>query len=454
MNTNPRPLAASAPPVAHIAAVAALSPADDAGFTPGCVLTAVDGHPLRDIIDWRWFSAEDAISVSYQDEQGDAGVVCLERDAGEDWGFSFTEALFDKVKLCRNACTFCFMRQLPEEARDSLVLRDDDFRLSFLQGTFVTFTNLSAEDEARIIEQHISPLRFSLHATTPELRRSLIGKHAAHGLAACERLLAAGIEVHAQIVLVPGVNDGAELDATLTWAYNHPGILSIGIVPVGFTKHQSTFTESFNDSAAARAVIACIEPFQRRAQGQRGCTWVYAADEFYRNAYPDDLLEHLPPTSHYGDFAMFEDGIGIIRSFVDDWEQSGDLIAQLARKLAAADTRIHFVIGTAQREFFIPLVAASPLAGRLIPFPVKNDYFGGNVDVTGLLCGCDIKAAIAAAAPTLQRAVIPEVVFNDDGVTLDDMTLADIMHGSSVGISVVSCNPSEFLKDVNSLMRE
>ncbi|MEG0683194.1 MAG: DUF512 domain-containing protein, partial [Raoultibacter sp.] len=284
MNTNPRHLAASAPPVAHIAAVAPLSPADDAGFTPGCVLTAVDGHPLRDIIDWRWFSAEDTINVSYQDEQGDAGVVCLEREAGEDWGFSFAEALFDKVKLCRNACTFCFMRQLPEEARDSLVLRDDDFRLSFLQGTFVTFTNLSAEDEARISEQHISPLRFSLHAATPEVRHSLIGKHAAHGLAACERLLAAGIEVHAQIVLVPGVNDGAELDATLTWAYNHPGILSIGIVPVGFTKHQSTFTESFNDIAAARAVIACIEPFQRRAQSQRGCTWVYAADEFYRNA--------------------------------------------------------------------------------------------------------------------------------------------------------------------------
>ncbi|MEG2863825.1 MAG: DUF512 domain-containing protein [Eggerthellaceae bacterium] len=451
---NPSPQSSLSPVLAaRIAAIEPHSPADDAGFTVSCLITSVDGHPLHDIIDWRWFSSEEAIDVSYIDETGDLGTVHLERDPGEDWGFSFTDALFDKVKLCRNACTFCFMRQLPEEARDSLVLRDDDFRLSFLQGTFVTLTNLGAEDEARIIEQHISPLRFSLHASSPEVRASLIGKHAAHGLAACERLLEAGVEMHAQIVLVPEVNDAEELALTLAWAYDRPGILSVGIVPIGFTKHQSTFSKSFNKSVDARAVIAALKPFQRRAQQQRGCAWVYAADEFYRNAYPENLLEHLPPLSHYGDFDMFEDGIGIIRSFVDDWQRSTALIDESAALLCAADARIYFVIGYAQREFFLPLVAASPLAGRLIPFPVKNEYFGGNVDVTGLLCGCDIAAALAAA-PEIERVVIPEVVFNDDGVTLDNMTLEDIIRSAAVGISVVSCNPSEFLKDVNSLMRE
>ena len=147
------------------------SPADDAGFTPGCYLTTVDGEPLRDIIDWRWLAADDVITVGYIDLDGEAGEVELEREPGERWGFEFDGVLFDSVKLCRNACVFCFMRQLPDGVRPSLVLRDDDFRLSFLSGTFVTLTNLKPEDEARIIEQHISPLRVSLHASEPELRR-------------------------------------------------------------------------------------------------------------------------------------------------------------------------------------------------------------------------------------------------------------------------------------------
>ena len=148
-------------PAARIVAVEPESPADDAGFTPGCYLTTVDGEPLRDIIDWRWLAADDVICVGYIDLDGEAGEVELEREPGERWGFEFDGVLFDSVKLCRNACVFCFMRQLPDGVRPSLVLRDDDFRLSFLSGTFVTLTNLKPEDEARIIEQRISPLRVS-----------------------------------------------------------------------------------------------------------------------------------------------------------------------------------------------------------------------------------------------------------------------------------------------------
>ena len=170
---------------------------------------------MRDLIDWRWLSAEDEITVGYIDLDGEAGEVDLFRDEGEDWGFEFDGVVFDGVKQCRNACIFCFMRQLPDDMRASLTLRDDDFRLSFLAGTFVTFTNLSAEDEARIIEQHISPLRVSLHVSNPEVRRRIIGKHAAHGIEVLDRLLAAGIEFHAQIVLMPDENDGEVLRETL-----------------------------------------------------------------------------------------------------------------------------------------------------------------------------------------------------------------------------------------------
>ncbi len=441
-------------PRAFVKGVAAGSPADDAGFTPGCWVLAVDGQPLRDAIDWLWLSADDEIEVAYEDTEGDRGTVELFRDEGEEWGFEFDGAIYDGIRLCRNACTFCFMRQLPEEARSTLVLRDDDYRLSFLQGTFVTLTNITPEDEARIIEQQISPLRFSLHCITPEVRRAVIGKHAQHGIDVAERLLAAGIELHAQIVLMPGVNDGEELSRTLAWAWEHPGVLNVGIVPLGFTKFQDRFTESFNNPARAGAVVRAIEPFQTRARAERGYPWVYAADEFYRNAHPDDLLDNLPPTEDYGEFEMFEDGIGIVRSFVDDWRASGAQIHEAACALRAAGVRVHLVAGCAQREFLGPLVEQSELAGLLVPLYVENRYFGGNVDVTGLLCGCDIARALREEDERsgVQLAVIPRVVFNDDMVTLDDMKIREIVNASGVAAHVVSCNGSEYLPEITALV--
>ncbi len=385
-------------PVVPIAAVEPESPADDAGFTAGCYLTTVDGQPVRDIIDWRWLAAEDAIAVGYIDQDGEAGEVELEREAGERWGFEFDGVLFDKVKLCRNACVFCFMRQLPEGVRPSLVLRDDDFRLSFLSGTFVTLTNLRPEDEARIIEQHISPLRVSLHASNPELRRSMIGRHADHGLAAFDRLLAAGIKAHAQIVLMPGVNDGDALRETLEWAWARPNISGVGIVPLGFTKHQTALHESFTTPEAARGVIEVIAPFQQRARAERGGPWVFAADEFYVNAYGAETPAHIPPASDYGDYDMFEDGIGIVRSYVDEFDEAvaSGLAARAADALASRNLQARYIIGEAMQPFLDAMIERSPLADRLVPLTVGNDYFGGNVNVTGLLCGCDIAAAIKA----------------------------------------------------------
>ena len=286
-------------PRALVIAVAPDSPADDAGFEPGCYVTTVDGRPVRDLIDWRWLAADDVMDLGYVDLDGDEGVVELEREEGEDWGFEFEGVVFDGVRQCRNACTFCFMRQLPDDMRSSLTLRDDDFRLSFLAGTFVTFTNLKPEDERRIVEQRISPLRLSLHVADPEVRRRMIGKHAQHGIDVLERLLEAGIEFHAQIVL----------------------------------------DRSFNDPVSSRAVMDLVIAFQRRALAERGSMWAFPADEFYHNAYGPELLRNLPPSEHYGDFGMFEDGVGIIRSFVDDWKRAerAGLVERCAAALRAAD---------------------------------------------------------------------------------------------------------------------
>ncbi len=462
---------------ALIAAVVPESPADDAGFEPGCYLTSVDGEPLRDIIDWRWLSGDECITVGYIDLDGDVGEVELWREPGEDWGFEFDGLVFDGVKQCRNACTFCFMRMLPRNMRPSLYLRDDDFRLSFLVGTFVTLTNLAPEDEARIVEQRISPLRFSLQVSNAKVRRRMIGKHAQHGIDALERLLAAGIEFHVQIVLVPEQNDGEVLVETLNWAYERPGILSIGIVPLGYTRYQNVFDHSFNDVGASRALLDGISPFQERALAERGHAWVFAADEFYRNAYRGDLLKNLPPTSFYGDFSMFEDGIGIIRSTVDDWHraESEGMIAHVADVLRKTGARVVMVAGCAQREFLDPLVYEAGIADVFEPLYVSNDYFGGNVDVTGLLVGADIARAIAQHADTLAAKgkpverddspttmrrsdlppaaplplyLVPRVVFNDDGLALDDMTLGDIEKAAGQPLHVVSCSPLDYFKEL------
>ena len=458
-------------PRAVIASVEPFSPADDAGFEPGCVITHVDGQPLRDIIDWRWLAADDAVVLGYIDLDGDSGEIELWREEGEDWGITFKGVVFDGIRLCRNACKFCFMHQLPPGMRPSLSLRDDDFRMSFLSGTFVTLTNLTSEDEERILEQRISPLRVSLHAVDDDVRRALIGKHAKHGLEAIDRLLSAGIEMHAQIVLVPGENDGEALIRTLEWAYARPGVLNVGIVPLGYTSHQAAFESSFNDAPDALAVIRAIEPFQQRALNERGTPWVFAADEFYRNAYGATLLENLPPAVHYGDFSMFEDGIGIIRSYVDDFleAQASGLTERFAQVLERGGVRqVRFVVGEAMEPFMSQLIEECGLAGKLVPLVVKNRYFGGNVDVTGLLTGQDIAAAIVAAMEEEAsrgaeppsscgngRAVlfvVPSVILNDDGVTLDDMTMEDMEKAAGVIVAVVSCNPSDYLIDIINLI--
>ena len=444
-------------PEAVITAIEPYSPADDAGFTPGYRILDVDGHPVRDLIDWQWLTADDVITLGYVDPQGEPGTVSLEREVGERWGFTFDGVVFDSMKLCRNACSFCFIRQMPPSVRPSLTMRDDDYRLSFLSGTFVTLTNLAPEDEQRIIDQSLSPLRVSLHAVDGSVRRRLIGTHAQEGLDALQRLLDAGIQVDSQIVLIPGENDGRVLEETLEWAYQRPGIRNVGIVPLGFTRFQTQFSESFNAPEASSGVLETIRPFQERAMAERGTPWVCAADEFYINAYGRDLLEHLPSSSFYGEYEMFEDGIGMVRSYVDDFReaQREGLFDDLMRTLEDDEVpfaSVSLVVGEAMQPLLDMLLASTSCAGRLTALTVANRYFGGNVSVTGLLTGQDIVAAIGAQTHPGRLFAIPSVVFNTSGLTLDDMSLDDIQQKTGGSVAVVSCNPSEYLRDINRIL--
>jgi putative radical SAM enzyme (TIGR03279 family) len=450
---------------ALVVAVGADSPAGRAGIVVGDRVVAVDGETVRDVIDWRWLTAEPTFEVELRGGASADRAVVVERAWDESTGVEFDGVVFDGVRTCENACTFCFVAQLPGGLRPALYVRDDDFRLSFLAGTFITLTNLTDADVERIAEQRLSPLYVSLHAVDDAVRRQLLcpsGEDAA--IQRFEELLEAGIELHVQIVLVPGVNDGHVLQQTLRWLSARAGVQSVGVVPLGYTAHQSRFSGSFGRPDAAAAVLDAIEPWRQAMTAQRGLRWVHAADELHLAAGRD-----VPPATEYDGFPQYENGIGLVRTFLDAWDE-----ASHGTPVCTGRTRIEAVLVTG--ELFAPVLrTAAPLAARhgvsCTVLPVRNRFLGGNVSVAGLLSGTDIADAVRAdverrgATPAHdpsaeavtppadaagERAaartyLVPDVVLNEDGLTLDGMTAREIAARSGACVRVVSCDAAGLL---------
>ena len=413
------------------------SPAWDAGLEPGMRIDTVNGKPLRDIIDWRWEASDDVAELTVLTPDDGQVYDCeLLREPGQDWGVEFTDVLFDGIRTCVNACQFCFMRMLPEDARSSLLLRDDDYRLSFTQGNFVTLTNMTDEDVDRVINCRLEPMNVSIHAVSPEVRRKLIGANAQRGMDVLERLCAAGIEVHGQVVLCAGINDGEELHRTLEWVEAHDSVTSIAIVPMGYTKYSKNFSRSFSaDREASRAVVKLLEPYQERARRQLQMTRFQLSDEFYVDA---DLP--IPQAEAYDGYPQYYDGIGMLRSFLDEardvCEGRVDELRAVADELDARGTRALVVVGEAAlkaaqtfTEAWANAVGRAPHDPGALPVEavaIRNDYYGGDVNVTGLIVSCDLLAQLPAdLANTV--VVLPEVMFNFDKVTLDGDTQAHIL---------------------------
>lgn len=450
-----------------IESIDSASPAERAGLYPGLCLVSADGQPLHDVIDWYWLADGQEVEVTAQSEAGRTKVFRLQREFGEDWGITFADPLFDGLKTCANACRFCFIEMLPLGLRPGLYLRDDDFRLSFLSGNFVTLSNLSEADLQRIVGQRLSPLHVSLHAVSPAVRAELIGRQAARGLEALERLLAAGIEFHAQIVLVPGVNDGAELERTLAWVLAHPGVLSVGVVPYAYTGLAKLQT-GYSGAQAAR-LIAGLGGLAPRVQ---------LADEWFVLAGAQ-----LPEAAYYGGFWQYEDGIGMLRTWLDDWDlaragladgadgapgradtgQPGSAgAAQVASAeplpldagqaasaeplpidTGRADTGQPgsaepptIVTGQAFADYLKGCLADSPWAGRVRVQALANDFFGGCLNVAGLLTGKDLIDQIEDGRGPI---LVPEVIFNDDGLTLDGYRASELANCLSRAVHVIPC---------------
>jgi putative radical SAM enzyme (TIGR03279 family) len=421
---------------ARLADVAPGSPAAAAGLVSGMYVHAVDSQPLRDIIDWRWNAADDCITVTVSDtSDGSGDDVVLSREPGTDWGIAFDDIIFDHIHTCVNDCSFCFMKQLPDGMRADLALRDDDWRLSFLQGNFVTLTNMRDADIARIIEQHVSPLNLSFHAIDPDLRTTLMGTHQARALDAFQQLADGGIRFNIQIVLIPGVNDGAQLDATLDWLTapeRIDAIHSIGIVPVAWTDIGAARGmapadgRGFTDTMASATVISQIQRRQFELKQRIGRNIIHLADEFYIAANAP-----FPTEEWYDGYPQRENGIGLVHAFVADVREHFSQLSDAIASLPTGYERVTIVTGELARDSWLGALSALNAGGRLRLLPVRNRHFGGNVTVTGLLTARDILDACAydcslrpqdADGLLRDTYLYPDQIFNADGVTLDDRT--------------------------------
>ncbi|MBK5211750.1 MAG: DUF512 domain-containing protein [Coriobacteriia bacterium] len=424
-------------PGAVLKTVAPGSPADEAGLVPGERIVRIEGEELRDIIDWMWYADDTEAEIDVEDSGKTVREVTLSRDLGQDWGIEFEDILFDGIRRCHNACTFCFMNQLPQGMRDSLYLKDDDFRLSFLQGNFVTLTNLSDADVDRIVEQHISPLYVSLHASNPQVRETLIGKNAQRGLDNFVVLAKAGIDMNVQIVLVPEVNDGAILDETLRWLKTFKDhVPSVGIVPVAYTNQTKEIAgrepKSYNSQLAAARVIEQVQHYQFEERAERETTWVYLADEFYIYAQAP-----FPKSEWYDEFPQYENGIGIVWSFVDEIKENLARYQVAVGKIGLGSDAATVVVGELASETLIGALSALDAGGRVRLLPVRNYFFGGNVSVTGLLTGIDLVTTIRYDSDRLERPttyLIPDIILNACGLTLDGYTPEQIREDCGANI--------------------
>ncbi len=426
-----------------IVAVEADSPAERAGLIAGERVVSVADVPVSDILDWLWLTDADRIDIFVANDDGEGRTVILDRDSDEPWGIEFADAIFDNIRTCRNACAFCFMTQLPSGMRKALYLRDDDFRLSFLQGNFITLTNLTDADVERIAEQQLSPLYVSLHAVDPDVRAKLVCAREDRALERVDQLLQAGIDLHIQIVLVPGANDAEELDRTLTWLAEREGIESVGVVPLGYTKYQSEYSASYGDEIEAAKVIQQVQRWQFESRARDGVTWVHLADEFYLNARAP-----FPTTEWYDGFPQYENGIGLVRSFVDEALGLRDELTAAVKALPAEEEQVTLVTGMMGATTMAGALNACEAAGRVRLLVVPNRFFGGNVSVTGLITGRDLIDAITAdraRVPIATAYLVPDVILNADGVTLDDLSLADIRAESGADVRLVSSDAAGLL---------
>lgn len=418
--------------------------AEELEIEAGDVLVSINEQPIKDVFDYRYLSEEEEITLLIRKPDGEEWELEIEKDAYEDLGLVFEDGLMDEYRSCRNKCIFCFIDQMPPGMRDTLYFKDDDARLSFLQGNYITLTNLSEEDMERILFYKLSPINVSVHTTNPELRcKMLNNRFAGEALDKIKRFCDAGLEMNGQIVLCKGYNDGEELERTIhdLTAYL-PNMQSVSVVPMGMTKYREGLVqvEPFTKEDAVQ-VIGTINKWQKIIQEHYGTRMIHASDEWY-------LMAGLPlPTEEdYEGYPQLENGVGMIRLLnteVDEYlaECKGD---DRVRKLILVTgdlvaSTIKEQIEKIQRLY--PKVDATVAA-------IRNDFFGERITVAGLVTAQDIIAQLKGRELG-EVLLIPEVMLRSgEEVFLDDLTISDVEKALQTRIRIVKSEGEAFVKAV------
>lgn len=412
--------------------------AEELELVPGDKILEINGMKLRDIIDVSFAFACEEVEMLVEHEDGQQELFEFDKDYDEELGVEFESAVFDGIRHCANNCYFCFVDQVAPNMRDSLNIKDDDYRMSFLYGNFITLTNMVDRDFQRIKQYHLSPLFVSVQCTNPELRKQMLRcKTADRLMSQLEKLEAADVEYHTQIVLCRDLNDGAELDRSIQDIMaRQPYAQSMAVVPVGLTKfRQDCYPLKSFDAESAGRVVDQVEQYQIRQRAKDGRTFIYLSDEFY-------LLSGrpLPPAEYYDVFPQLDNGIGLARSFIEDFKMAAEEARQEERKADTKPVKLAVVSGTSIAPLLKRLADSLQLANvEITMVPVVNNHFGSTVNVSGLLTAHDMLASLKDIDKQVDGILIPESALRTgDNIFLDDVSLDDFCQSLSCRVETVA----------------
>ncbi|NFR85868.1 MULTISPECIES: DUF512 domain-containing protein [unclassified Clostridium] len=430
--------------------------AEEVGIEVKDSLISINQTPISDIMDYKFLSADEEIVLEIEKSNGEIWEIEIEKEYGEDIGLEFGGGLMDKAKRCSNKCIFCFIDQLPPGMRDTLYFKDDDSRLSFLQGNFVTLTNMKEEDIDRIIKYHISPINVSVHTTNPELRvKMLNNRFAGNILERLKRLTDAGITINSQVVCIPGINNGDELKRTIEDLYNfYPFVATVAVVPIGITKfreklqHVKTFTKE-----QSKKEIEMVKELQNKFIKEVNEPFVRLSDEFYIVSGNE-----VPSSEFYKGYEQLEDGVGVVRYFKDIIDETlNDLDENSKGSFSIATGALAYEEIIKARD---KILKKNPNI-KLDVYKVINDYFGETITITGLLTGTDIINQLKGKINTKYLLMADcmfrkgyELADSSEQIMLDDLKIRDIEEALDVKVIVTDYTGENLISILNEYKEE
>lgn len=417
---------------------------EECGLEPGDRIGAINGHEIEDFFDYQYYIEEEFLRVEVLTKDNEECTLEIEKEEDEDLGITFESFLMDEYQSCCNKCVFCFIDQMPPGMRETLYFKDDDSRLSFLQGNYITLTNMKEKDIDRVIRYHLAPINISVHTTNPELRCQMLhNRFAGDVLAKIRRFYEAGIPMNSQVVLCKGINDGEELDRTIRELGEFlPYMESLSVVPVGLTRYREELPklEAFTREDAEN-VLAQIQGWQKHFLAKKGTSFVHASDEWFILAGRE-----FPPEEYYEGFGQLENGVGMMRLLIGEVEER---LAQLT-----GDDRERIVSVATAKLAYPTIRRLAKQVSEKYPhihvhvYCIANTFFGEQITVTGLLTGQDIRRQLAGRELGEELLLPCNVLKADEDIFLDDMRLSDLAEALQVPVNIIQSEGQDFVDKI------